>query len=132
QDAIAADKKRVQSGDFKDEKAVSSFAKKSSKSVKHVDGFHRIPADCVIDISQCLIFPEVAALACCTTVTKGLCSLKLKGPPSLALSRRQVLSSHPQLNFKLKAPAGALSSTQSKDLLRVRPHCMIAPLNKTV
>src|SRR6185312_9410766 len=103
QDAIAADKsaqreKRIQSGDFKNEKATPSLEKKSAKSVKHTDGFHRIPADCVVTITQYLEFKDVAAVAHCGQMLNGLASQKLKGQPSPALWRRQVLNSVPKLS----------------------------------
>ena len=113
QESIASEKtqdreRRIQTlgSSHSDSKSSSSSSSSLSSSsspqlsrIKH-SGFHRLPAECIVDMSQYLPFKDVAALARCCVLLNSICSLKLKGHPSPALRLRKVFG-RTTLNIKL-------------------------------
>ena len=94
----------------------------STSNVVQSSGFHRVSSDCIVSVSQILLFAEVGNLAGSCRLLAGMCSLRLKGQTSASLLRRQVFiipaKSQSQQHF-WKAALNSVLSQLSGSALRV-------------
>ena len=96
-----------------DSKISSSSSKSNSTTAS--GRFGRVPRDLIVETSQYLLFSEVAALSQSCKLLNSLCSLKLKGQPSLALAKRQIIDEREQSLARLP------QSKFARLLLSLRP-----------